>query len=353
MHAMRNRAISSNTIVQEGLRVLGQRMPPDWEVQAPPAKEKAGGVSVRLSAPDGRAILLAVEVRQRPNPRDVVILTTRLGSLPKRSPVLVMARYLSSGTRERLREANLGFVDLTGNIRLAVRRPGLFIEAAGATEDPEREERPARTLRGPKAGRLVRDLVDFRQPPGVRALAERAGVDAGYASRVLKLLSAEALIEQGPRGRIERIDWPHLLRRWAEDAPFDSRGRMTSYLEPRGITGLVARLAKTDRQYAVTGSLAASRLAPVAAPRLAAVYTTDADVLANQLGLRPADSGANVLLVEPLDDGVFSRAGQAEGVRYAAPSQVAADLLTSPGRGPAEAEELIAWMTAHEEAWRG
>ena len=28
------------------------------------------------------------------------------------------------------------------------------------------------------------------------------------------------------------------------------------------------------------------------------------------------------------------------------------DLLTSPGRGPAEAEELINWMRANEEPWR-
>lgn len=43
---------------------------------------------------------------------------------------------------------------------------------------------------------------------------------------------------------------------------------------------------------------------------------------------------------------------QRDGVWYAAPSQIAADLLTSPGRGPAEGEELIEWMFAHEGAWR-
>jgi hypothetical protein len=35
-----------------------------------------------------------------------------------------------------------------------------------------------------------------------------------------------------------------------------------------------------------------------------------------------------------------------------APSQAAADLLTSSGRGPEEAEALIEWMLANEEAWR-
>jgi hypothetical protein len=42
-----------------------------------------------------------------------------------------------------------------------------------------------------------------------------------------------------------------------------------------------------------------------------------------------------------------------DGIRYAAVSQVLADLLTSPGRGPAEAEELPVWIAEHEEAWRG
>ena len=39
-------------------------------------------------------------------------------------------------------------------------------------------------------------------------------------------------------------------------------------------------------------------------------------------------------------------------VKVAALGQVAADLLTSPGRGPDEAEALIDWMQQNEGAWR-
>src|SRR5947207_21220 len=49
---------------------------------------------------------------------------------------------------------------------------------------------------------------------------------------------------------------------------------------------------------------------------------------------------------------VMRRASKKNGVTIAAPSQVAADLLTSPGRGPNEAEALIEWMREHEDAWR-
>jgi hypothetical protein len=355
LHVMGNLSLSGNALVREGLRVLLRRLPPDWAIEFPTraCSRSDGRACARISAPDGRSTLVAIEARQRLTPRDTLALLATLGEESTRLPVLLVARYLSPATRQRLREANVSFVDLTSNVRVALRKPGVFIEAAGADVDPDREGRPARTLSGPKAGRVVRELLDFRQPPGVRDLAQRVGIDAGYASRVLKLLSTEALIEQGPRGRIQRVEWPRLLRRWAEEAPFDSRGGATAFLEPRGLAELVGLLATTKEQYALTGSFAASKIAPIAAPRLATLYVDDAVSFADGLGLRPVEAGANVVLVQPVDHGVFVRSSQTDGVRYAAPSQVAADLLTSTGRGPAEAEALIAWMTTHEEAWRG
>ena len=93
-------------------------------------------------------------------------------------------------------------------------------------------------------------------------------------------------------------------------------------------------------------------LAPIAPTRLATLWVRDAITAASTLSLRSADSGANVMLVEAADESVFDAATERDGVWYAAPSQVAADLLTSPGRGPQEAEALIDWMKANEETWR-
>ena len=72
-----------------------------------------------------------------------------------------------------------------------------------------------------------------------------------------------------------------------------------------------------------------------------------------QMQVREVDAGANVMLIEPAHEEVFAGAVKREGVMFAAVSQVAADLLTSPGRGPAEGEALISWMQEMEEAWRG
>jgi hypothetical protein len=323
-------------------------------VSEPTLEPRPGAVDAEaaLVAPDRRAGTLALEARAQLDPRGVRALLEARRDVRAQGALVVVARYLSESTRARLQEAEVGYVDLTGNVRVIVARPGLFIETQGGSVDPDREERPARSLRGAKAGRLVRALVDRKEPPGVRELAAIAKIDAGYTSRVLGLLDTEALITRVGRGRIESVDWPALLRRWAHDAPLQARGSARTYLEPRGLSALVVRLVKSEEAYAVTGSLAAATIAPVASPRLATVWLRDAAEAASRLALRPAQAGANVLLIEPGDEGVFEGTVERDGVRYAAPSQVAADLLTSAGRGPAEGEELITWMRENEGAWR-
>ncbi|MHB1538354.1 MAG: hypothetical protein ACYCUM_06965 [Solirubrobacteraceae bacterium] len=47
----------------------------------------------------------------------------------------------------------------------------------------------------------------------------------------------------------------------------------------------------------------------------------------------------------------MQRLQQIGGLRAAAKSQIVADLLTSPGRGPSEAQALLDWMQANQDAW--
>ena len=56
---------------------------------------------------------------------------------------------------------------------------------------------------------------------------------------------------------------------------------LTTYLEPRGPSVLFDRLREADFRYAVTGSFAAVRLAPVAEPRLVTLYADDPETAAD------------------------------------------------------------------------
>lgn len=354
LHASRNMVDSGNKLVLRGLRLLRSRLPAGWSVNQSPRVAGSSSLDaiLKITSPDRRTGKIVLQTRTKLDPRRVQLLVQDLKRVTRRGTPLVLARYLGEPTRAHLKDSGINYLDLTGNAWIVLPRPGLYIDTQGAAEDPDRQERPARSLRGPKAGRIIRALIDHRKPPGVRELATLAGVDAGYVSRVLAFLDSQALITRVGRGRLESVDWPALLRRWAQEAPLKSRGTMTTFLEPRGLSALVARLAKSKDRYAVTGSQAATAFAPVAPPRLLAIWARDVATIAAKLGLRPAEAGANVLAIEPTDDSVFDGAIQRSDVWYAAPGQVAADLLTSPGRGPSEGDELIHWMQANEEKWR-
>jgi len=59
-----------------------------------------------------------------------------------------------------------------------------------------------------------------------------------------------------------------------------------------------------------------------------------------------------VIVLEAFDPVVFERTSRRQGMACVAFSQIAADLMTSSGRGPAEGEELIRWMKENESEWR-
>ena len=353
---MRNMDNQDNKVIRDAQEVLRARLPDGWRTDLDEAgdarDDKGAGARLQVSGPDGRSACLAVYSRRSLQPRGVLVLRAHLQHFPPNSSVVV-APYLSPSVRERLVEAGFGFVDLTGNVRVALSRPGLFIEASGADVNPDRSARPSRSLRGGKAGRIVRALIDREEPSGVRALAAITGVNPGYISRIVALLDDQALIERSGRGRIVSVDWPRLLERWSQDAPLSSRGTQTMCLEPRGLAALTSGLGTSSLRYAVTGTLAVSELAPVAAAHLAVVYVDDVHAAVSALDLRIVERGANVMLIEPEDEWVFEGRILRNGLSAVAISQAAADLLTSPGRGPAEAEALIAWMRDNERAWRG
>jgi uncharacterized protein YcaQ len=165
-------------------------------------------------------------------------------------------------------------------------------------------------------------------------------------------LEREAIVKREGSGRVVDVDWPALMRRWVQDYAFETSHTLRTFLNPRSQADLEKRLRKLGSRYVVTGAQAANRVAPIAAVRLTTVFVNNIPEAAEELGLRKIDAGANVVLAEPFDPVVFERTWSRDRIAYAALSQVAADLMTSPGRGPAEAEALMRWMGKHEDDWR-
>lgn len=368
---MLNRPYSETTLLDEVTEELNGRLPPGWNLERLGKEWRVEPTASRFDAvltlmdPRGESANIIVEAKGRPLEarsvswlldqwqQQLLPLSEEILGKDSRPSFMVISPFLGPSAKERLAEAGISYADATGNVRFVTNRPAVFIQTEGEARNPWRENVPLRSLQGPRSARVVRAFLDYRPPFGTRELAALTQNAPASISRVSDLLERDGIIGRAsPRGAIVSVDWQRLLRRWVVDYDFPTANRMIPCLEPRGVSNLFGKLRDAGFPYAVTGSFAANRHAPVAEPRLATVYATNSSHVMIRLGLRPADAGANVVIVEPFDPVVFDRTERDDGILYARVTQVAADLMTGPGRGPAEAESLIEWMASNEEAWR-
>jgi hypothetical protein len=190
-------AIPDNTsVIDDVVTRLNAATPPGWVVRSGSSPDARYG-TILLAGPDGTKAEVAVEARLRLEPRDIQGL--RPPPEEPLAPALVIAPFLSPRVQERLRAVGFNYADPTGNIRLVVASPAIFIQMTGATDNPQPEQRSRRSLKGAKAARVVRALADRRPPLGLREVARFAEVDAGYASRVVDFLDREALVTRARR----------------------------------------------------------------------------------------------------------------------------------------------------------
>ncbi len=320
-------------------------LPDGWTTSV--TRRAATSGRIRIIAPSGPSAELDVRVLKDPSPRSVSALR------PSEVPTLVVADWLSDRTQQILRARGASFLDSTGNAEIRLGEPGLFIRTEGARRNPVPTPTKGPGLRGPKAWALLRTLVEVQPPLGVRELAEAVDVDAGYVSRVLRVLEDELLVTREPRGPVIGVEWEGVLRRASSTYALFDANASTTWVATSGPERLLDDLAgRRAGRWAVTGSFAAGLLAPVAAPEQAAIFTDDVERLVGAGRLLPATRGANVILLEPYDPIVFDRTATAGGIPNVSVAQAALDCLRGNARMPAEGDALVAWMRRNEARWR-
>lgn len=321
-----------------------------------------------ITAPDGSKTTVLLECKAVVVPRDVAGLAAQLKQYArvaeesgvKIGGLMLAAPFVSPTTRAQAEQHHLlGWFDLTGNLRLRVEQPAVFLDRAGADRSAFRDpaDRLLKSLRGPAAAKVVLELCETSVPVGVRDLAGRAQVGAATSARVLELLDREAVITRGEDGAVTAVRKRALVDRWVQDYKVMTSNEVITTLDPRGLSHALETLRAVDSRVALTGSAAARAYLPQdltsVSPLVSlSLYAEDPIGLMDLLGLRSVERGMNVLVMRPYDDVVYARSRRVEGLDYAAPAQVVADLLTGPGRSTEEAEQLMAVLETSETGWK-
>ncbi|WP_024877963.1 hypothetical protein [Saccharomonospora piscinae] len=315
---------------------------------------------------EARSASLKVIARYDLAPLEARSTAMRVGDLACEASTVVVAEWLSPRTREVLQTRGINYLDLTGNAFVRLDQPAVVIRTEGAQRNPTPTPR-SRGMSGLRASRLVRELVDHHPPRRTRELSAATGLSESYVSRLLDVMTDEALIARGRDRTVTDIDWSGLLRERGSHDRLLKENEVLITTPRRGLERTIALIAENaGRPRAegapfpalATGQYPATAIAPLAVGGNLMLYVDRgaARSVTQDLGLLRAErtTESSILLLLPKDDTVFKRPWPEllDGLPSVGVSQLVLDCLSGPGRLPEQAEALLDWMSTHESTWR-
>lgn len=304
-----------------------------------------GGPAVSLKLKyKGKILTCVVEVKSLGQPKYAREAAYQLKSYSGSHPEaygIFMAPYISVEAGNILAENNAGYMDFSGNCRLSF--GGIYIERKG-NPNAFTVKRDLRKLYSPKAARILRVLLSTAKKPWKMAeLSAEAGVSLGQTANVKSaLVEREWLAVPAPGLRLS--DPAAVLLQWAQNYDFRKNILKECYSVksvPETEAALEELCAKNGIRFALAGFSAAARLWPAVRYQRAMAYVSEfrAELFA-AAGIKEVESGGNLLLMLPYDDGVFYGAGKSGGTVTGA-VQVYLDLAGYKGRGAEAAAEIL------------
>lgn len=334
--------------VKERLEELFSQVPflrvKRWKKASRTLKGRSVDLSAEILA-KGEPWRLLVEVKSSGEPRYVRSAVQQLRSVlsdSRRAYGIVTAPYISADASKICKDEGMGYLDLAGNCGLVF--SNVFIERRGIPKPPQ-ARRPLRSLYAPRAGRLLRALLEeSKRPWTLQTLAVKSGVSLGLAFKVKQRLLDFEFVTEGSQGLV--LAKPEeLLRQWGANYSFAKNDAFDCYSQgdPAQLEAALAEFCrKAGTRYAFTLFSGAARVAPYARYLKGAAYVTgDASEIAKQLAWKQVSSGANFALLRPYDDGVYYETRKIGGDSVVSDVQLYLDLVGSKARGEETATFLL------------
>ena len=259
--------------------------------------------------------------------------------------------WVSPRLAELCAEHGWSWFDLAGNYRLDI--PGWMRLQRSGKAPVHKSPRPTANLSTPEAGRVVRALL-LPDNAGMRWTQRemqnhcRPNVSLGLVNKVVRHLRDEAFIEESDDGFHLR-DPLKLLLAWRDVYRFDRHERRGYFtlLQGKNLREALHEFGLHAPLATYASFSAAEFQAPHVRQPKTWLYVRQQDLsrFEEWVEAKPVDSGENLVVLIPEDEGVFylSAGGAAGDMRLAATNEVQTyvDLWHSGGRGQEAAEALL------------
>jgi hypothetical protein len=336
-------------------------------VSAAPAarggKDAGFDLESRLPLPGGGQTRLFIECKNVLHPGDLPRLAEQVRErIPSDGLFVLALPWVSERLADLCAQRGWSWYDLAGNCRIDV--PGLL--HLSHTGNPPVHERPRvkANLRTSEAARVVRALL--RPEHRAKRWTQRdmqmhcqPGVSLGLVNKVVRHLVDEAYLVEPDGGGFRLADPVKLLFAWRDAYRFDRHQRLGFFTLLQG-KKLQEALASLDVHAGGRAAYASFSAAEFQAPHVRQpktwLYVAQEELakLQSLAEAKPVDSGENLVVLLPEDDGVFYL-GESVGegrMRATCAVQTYVDLWHSGGRGQEAAEALMnqrlipAWKAA-------
>jgi hypothetical protein len=336
--------LASMHIEREAVRLLPGLIDELFDLEGDPLLLRSEDGAQNLGfdfAGEGHGRRWLFEVKQSSSPGLVARAAERFEEMPRDALRILVVPYMTPAGEKTADRLGLNWVDLSGNAH--VRADQLYIFVKGRPNHFVQRGRPSSPF-APKSARISRlMLLEPQRWWRRKDLASATELDSGHVSRVVKRLLKDRLLEQ-QENQLRPLDPDALLDAWKDAYRFDRHEVLLGHASGAGIElsrELQRRLDGAGHRHAFTGLPAAWAFDGFARFRLNSVYVEgDPHAVAEAIGLRLNERGANVQLIAPDDSGVFTGAREVGGISCVSPVQAYLDLGNLPERAKDAAESL-------------
>lgn len=341
----------------------------DWlpEVSVSAASQDAGfDLQAMLPLPTGGRAALCVECKQEMRPSTFPMLVQREFKPAGRPRVIVRVLalpWVSPRVADLCAEHGWSWYDLAGNCRLDV--PGVLRIERSGNATVHAVPRPAANLGTKEAARVVRTLLSVPYHAGRKWTQRgldincRPRVSLGLVNKVVRHLTEEGFIEALPDGGFHVTEPLKLLFAWRDAYRFEQHERHEYFtlLQGKQLRESLAKLSTDAGRFAA--SYAAFSAADFQAPNVRQpktwvyIASHELDRFTQRTQAKRVDTGGNLVVLTPADDGVFFHPDYAAGIEQMPctnPVQTYVDLWHCGGRGQEAAEALLEQKI--KPAWR-
>lgn len=343
--------METKEITQRILKEL-PRFLPTLKVGKIEANKKLSGyvfdLVFKIRTQDRKEWLLICEIKELLQPRIAreasIKLKESLTGLNKVYPILITT-FLGDRTREILKKEGIGYLDLAGNCFLKFNN--VYIEKI-VDKNPFAEKRKLKTVFKPVSSRILRALLEEpKKKWKILELSKIAKVSLGQTSNVCRWLINEEYLKKDKNSYF-LAEPGKLLDEWSKNYIYTQNKIYTYYSFEQNLEKLLKNISQVSKnknlRYALTLLSGASLIAPfvrgISGLQMYTADTGDLSKWVRLLNLRPVESGGNISIYIPYDEGVFYKIQQADGIKVVGNIQLYLDLYNYPTRGREQAEFL-------------